>query len=231
MVNASHARRRQSNLDQIVNDIPATSDREVAVALHDYVRDHVAFGFTPYFDAATPEQTLALGIGHCNPQASLIVALLRRAGLKARFQPVTIDNKVLYGAIQAPPRLSHVFTEVLIGDAWQRLDSYIVDLPLCRAAVSRLKSENRELGYGCHVDATGIWNGIHDSYSQVATPQMILEVHEPVDRIETFYASRAYRHRVGPLRFSSILAPARIATKHLTPLLNAGIERIRCRTR
>jgi hypothetical protein len=203
------------------------SEADVAVFLHNYVRDNILFGFTPYFDTAMPEKTLQLGRGHCNPQARLMVALFRAAGLNARFRPVTINNKVLRRVIQTPDLLSHVFSEVEIGTRWIRLDSYIVDPKLRAVAVAALKKQSCELGYGCHVSATGEWDGHSDSYSQVATPQMILELHEPVEDIEDFYRSTSYKHRVGPLSFNLLLAPARIVSPIALRLMNSPVDRLR----
>lgn len=203
------------------------SDRQLAIKLHDAVRDTIAFGFTPYFDAAGPQKTLALGVGHCNPQARLMVELFRLAGLTARFRPATISDSILRGIVTAVPRLSHVFTEVKMADTWLRLDSYIIDPPLRRAAVAKLRSEKKEIGYGCHVAAEGTWNGTSDCFSQVADPQMILELHDPVDDIEAFFASKAYRHRAGPMSFNLLLAPWRLVAPLAIPVLNARVERLR----
>ena len=161
----------------------ARSPREHAVALHDYVRDEVLFGFTPYFDAATPERTLRLGIGHCNPQASLMIALFRAAGFEARFRPATIGNDIMRGTADAPTRLSHLFTEVNLEGQWLRLDNYIVDPALRRSAIDRLRRDGRALGYGCHATATGKWDGRSNAFSQVATDSMIYELHDAVDRM------------------------------------------------
>lgn len=221
--------RRETQLEDVVDNAMATakSDRQIAVALHDFVRDEIAFGFTPFFDAGSAEQTMKLRVGHCNPQARLMVSLFRLAGLDARFQPVTIKNDVLRGLVTTPPLLSHVYTEVLVDGDWHRLDSYIVDPPLRKAAVMKLRSEGRESGYGCHVSATGSWNGAQDSFSQVATPDMILEEHEAVTDIEEFYRTPEYRHRYGPIRYTTLFAPARLASGWATRLLNTEIERLR----
>ena len=77
---------------------------------------------------------------------------------------MTIDNEILRGVVQAPPRLSHVFTEFYLDGGWFRLDSYIVDPPLRKAALAKLRSEGRKLGYGCHVSANGKWDGTQDSF-------------------------------------------------------------------
>jgi transglutaminase-like putative cysteine protease len=220
---------RRSALDNLATRArdSAADPRGQAIWLHDQVRDHVAFGFTPRFDAAGPEQTWALAVGHCNPQARLMVDLFRRIGLEARFAPVTITNAVLRGVAQTPPRLSHVFTEVSLGGRWIRLDSYIVDPPLRRAAVARLHAEGRTLGYGCHVTATGEWNGEDDAFSQIATSDLVVEEHPPVDDIEDFYRSPAYRHRVGWLRYADLLRPLWPLSSSVARGWNAGVERVR----
>ena len=200
---------------------------EIAIALHNYVRDNVLFGFTPYFDVAEPSETLNLGLGHCNPQAKLMVALFREANIPARFRPATINNEVLRGAVRTPNKLSHVFTEVFLNEKWLRLDSYIVDPRLRRHVVERLKQDDKLLGYGTHVTATGEWDGQSDAYSQVATPDMILELHEPVETIEEFYQSSNYLHRTLNIPFSTLMAPARLYKTTFSKLMNYRIERLR----
>lgn len=200
---------------------------EIAIALHNYVRDNVLFGFTPYFDVAEPSETLNLGLGHCNPQAKLMVALFREANIPARFRPATINNEVLRGAVRTPNKLSHVFTEVFLNEKWLRLDSYIVDPRLRRHVVERLKQDDKLLGYGTHVTATGEWDGQSDAYSQVATPDMILELHEPVETIEEFYQSSNYLHRTLNIPFNTLMAPARLYKTTFSKLMNYRIERLR----
>ena len=67
---------RISELAQRITDKFST-EREKAVALHDYVRDNIKFGFNRYFDLSTPDNTFDLGMGHCNPKGWLITALFR----------------------------------------------------------------------------------------------------------------------------------------------------------
>ena len=219
---------RGASVSQILRVVACTApdDVELAVRLHDTVRDRVKFGFTPYFDAASPDVTLRLGVGHCNPQAALMVDLFRAAGFEARFQPVTISNDVLRGVALTPRLLSHVFTEVKINGRWCRLDSYIVDPPLREAAVGQLRAEGRKLGYGCHVEASD-WDGRSDAFSQIATPDLVLEEHEPVRHIEDFYRSSDYLHAAGGMRYTTLLAPLRAASGATSKLINRPIEELR----
>jgi transglutaminase-like putative cysteine protease len=64
---------KPQTVEEVVEQVTAGAGSEVekAVALHDYVRDSVEFGFNMYFDAAPPEYTLACGRGHCNPKSRL----------------------------------------------------------------------------------------------------------------------------------------------------------------
>ncbi|MFN2220701.1 MAG: transglutaminase-like domain-containing protein, partial [Anaerolineae bacterium] len=61
----------------------ATTERTKAVALHDYVRDRVKFGFNKYFDAGDLDYILACSVGHCNPKTRLMAALFQAAGLES----------------------------------------------------------------------------------------------------------------------------------------------------
>ncbi|VEB44759.1 Transglutaminase-like superfamily [Chromobacterium violaceum] len=125
--------------------LPA-DDREFCVALHDYVRDRVRFGFTAGFERVTPEQTLALGRGHCNAQADLLCALLRGAGFEASLRFVALDKRILRHAVPAPvlfclpSRLFHAVTQLKLGGLRCNIDSYIFDRSGFRQQRARLQA-------------------------------------------------------------------------------------------
>lgn len=196
------------NLGALVGAIvgDATTERERAVRIHDFVRDRIRYGFTPRFDEATPEETLEAGAGHCNPQTRLFVELARAAGLEARYHFVTIGGEILRGVQpNVPALISHGFAEVKVDGRWLAVDSYIVDRAHAAGARARLEREGREVGYGVHRRGTVVWDGASDAFSQLADPTMILEDHGVWDRAEDFYASPGYAHRVGPLTFTTLL--------------------------
>lgn len=60
------------------------TEREKTIALHDYVRDNIKFGFNRYFDLSKPNHTLELSIGHCNPKGELMVALFQMDKLRLK---------------------------------------------------------------------------------------------------------------------------------------------------
>lgn len=175
--------------------------RDKALALFSFMRDGIAFGFTPRFDRATPEETLRFGRGHCNPQAALFTALLHAVGLEARQHFVTLSNAVLDGLFperaSPPARITHSYTEVRLDGAWVPLDGYILDRSYHRAATALLRRQGRVLGLGAHRDGLVDWDGSSPCFSQMADPAMVLADHGATTEPERFYASPDYAQRLG----------------------------------
>jgi hypothetical protein len=177
------------------------TEREKAIALHDYVRDNIKFGFNRYFDLSKPNHTLELAIGHCNPKGELMVALFREAGLEAHHHFVVLPKDIIKGVIPPgmrwliPAELSHCYTEVKVEGTWCKIDSYILDGPLLRAARAKLSEDNRIIGYGTHAHSTNHWDGRSDAFSQF-DKDMMLEDHGRVDDLPTYYRSDRYRNKV-----------------------------------
>ncbi len=171
------------------------TERKKAIALHDYVRDNIKFGFNRYFDLSKPNHTLELSIGHCNPKGELMVALFREAGLEAHHHFVVLPKDIIKGVIPPgmrwliPAELSHCYTEVIVDGIWCNIDSYVLDGPLLTAARSKLSEEGRPFGYGTHGQSTNHWDGRSDAFSQF-DKDMMLEDHGRVDDLRTFYTGR-----------------------------------------
>jgi hypothetical protein len=210
----------------------AATDRERAVKIHDYVRDTVRYGFTSRFDEASPQETLEAGAGHCNPQTNLFVSMLRAAGIEARFHFVTLSGEILRGVLpNVPAEISHSFAEVRLDGRWIKVDSYIVDPAHARGAAKKLASEGREVGYGFHRRGTTSWNGREDAFAQLADPSMVIEDHGTWQSAEDFYASDAFRHRLGPLTYTAMfsLMPS-IFFRAFSTFIDGRIDRMRALT-
>lgn len=203
------------------------TEREKAIALHDYVRDHVKFGFTKYFDAAEPDYTLTCGIGHCNPKGRLMVSLFRAIGLEAYQHFVAIPKDILVDALPPsrrwllPAELSHSYVEVKVEGAWCALDSYIIDTALLKAAQARLAKEGRALGYGVRADGTNVWDGRSNAFSQFDQGMMI-EDHGRVDDLEAYFRTRKYRHQVLRVLFNTMF---RLTGDFVLPAINSQYRR------
>jgi len=145
----------------------AATDREKAVRLHDFVRDEIRFGWTHAFYRMRASDVLRARVGYCNTKATLFVGLLRASGIPARQRFVDLDARVLRGLLSTGRAyVDHSFTEVRLGGAWQRVDSYVVDMSLHRAAREKLARDGGELGWGIHRNGTPVWDGTGDAFVQ-----------------------------------------------------------------
>jgi hypothetical protein len=171
---------------------------EKAVAVFRFVRDEILYGFTSAFDAATPEETLRRGRGHCNPKSALFVAMLGALGIRARSHFVTIDGRLLNGIfpVLGPSRLSHAYSEVHLGGRWLAVDAYCVDRGLFTAARRRLVRSRQRMGFGVHVDGRHDWDGATSAMAQLAHPSMVLEDGGAFDDPRDFYRGRRYKNRM-----------------------------------
>lgn len=158
---------------EVISEAGAETSREKAVALFNFVRDTIKFGFTGRFDEASPEETLKSGLGHCNPQAGLFASLCNAVGVEAQVHFVQISNAVLFGVLgnMGPKQLTHGYTEVRLAEnpaSWTRVDGYIVDLNLYEIASRQLAIQNRREGYGIHANGIVDWDGKSDCFVQLA---------------------------------------------------------------
>lgn len=158
-----------STIVEVVERITTGASDEVerAVRIHDFVRDEVAFGWVPAFDAQTASETLASRIGFCNTKTPLFVTLLRASGIPARVHFAGIDSHILDGMIDPRDRyIDHAYAEVFLDGKWLKVDSHIVDLPLYRAAMAKLRASGKKIGFGVHVNGSATWDGRSDSFAQ-----------------------------------------------------------------
>lgn len=209
--------------------VGSAPEREKAIALHDYVRDKVKFGFNKYFDATPPDYTLTCGHGHCNPKSRLVVSLFQAAGLESYQHFVVIPKDILKDAIPAsrfwmiPAELSHSYVEVKVEGKWCAIDSFIVDPPLLRGAQARLAREGRSLGYGARIDSINIWDGQSDAFSQF-DHSMMIEDHGRVDDLEAYFRDKKYRNHAFGLPFNTMF---KLMGEFGVAPMNAHLEKIR----
>jgi transglutaminase-like putative cysteine protease len=205
------------------------SIRENAIALHDYVREKVKFGFNKYFDASTPDYTLAYGLGHCIPKSRLMVALFNMLGLEAYQHFVAIPKDILKGAIPSSQywmigtRISHSFVDVNVEETWCEIDSFIVDTPLLKGGTAKLVSEGRTFGYGVRTGSVNTWDGMSNAFSQFDW-DMMLEDHGRVDNPEAFFGNKKYRNVVLGMKFNTIF---KLMGEFGVSPINTNIESIR----
>ena len=154
-----------SKANQVTNE--CKDDKQKAIAIHDYIRDNIQFGFPSTFDNTKASDVLSLGYGFCNPQSTLYVAMLRAVGIPARQHFVSISTEILKGCVNPGTKyVDHTFTELYLNHKWIKCDSYIVDPKLRQNSLNFLRKNNLLIGYGIHINGSQEFDGENDSFSQ-----------------------------------------------------------------
>ena len=221
----------QPSLAKIVGEVlrKGQSEQEKAVALHNFVRDGVLFGFSRNFDAATPEETLSCGRGHGIPKSRLLAALFKTAGFESYLHFVLIPKEILWDTLPPnlywllPDEISHSYVEVKVSGWWCRIDSFIVDRSLQLAGRARLRIEKRQMGYGVRLGGTSIWSGRGDAFSQFSEVLMVAD-HGRVEDPVAFFKDSRYRNKIYGIPVNTLF---RFRGKRNTEKINADMDRFR----
>ncbi|MBN2045570.1 MAG: transglutaminase domain-containing protein [Anaerolineales bacterium] len=163
-----------------------------------YVRDEIKFGMPQRWDKVKASETIACKTGYCNTKATLFHALCIAAGIPSRIHTGLIDLQIMDGVIPgaalqfAPKTGCHSWMEVLIGDQWHSIDSYINDLAFYRGALKLLHASGRKTGYSIsELDAP---SSCEFNFGQKGFVHMgaVVEDHGVWDDFSTYMASDRY---------------------------------------
>lgn len=194
---------------------------------HDYVRDELAFGYNATDDLPA-SAVIADGYGQCNTKATVLMALLRRLGVRCRIHGFTIDKVLQKGAITgvayqlAPRDILHSWVEAELDGRWVNLEGFILDRAYLTAVQERFADDDGPFcGYGVAIgdlaDPPVAFDG-GDTYIQVDGINADLGVHDDPD---DFYAA-----------FGTNLGPARswLYRNVIRHRMNANVQRLRGRS-
>lgn len=166
----------QAALNNTLHINALKTPKQKALAIHNFIRDEILFGFNPLFYDLKASDVLALKRGYAVNKSTLFVAMLRAVGIPSRQVFVDISKKLLKGlspimgtSVLVPTKyLDHCYTEVLLDNKWLKVDSYVVDGALFKAAQAKLsEARNRKLmGWALHRDGTNEWDGEKNAFSQ-----------------------------------------------------------------
>ena len=173
------------------------TDRDKALAAHAFVK---RLPYTRAFKLRprTARQVLDAGCGDAPDKATLLVALLRLAGLPARMRLVQMRGEIMRGIIDGLSVVHRPFVEVWIDGEWLSTDVYIFDASYLASARQALKDQGGTWGFGVHVASPMVWTGREStsiSPLPFAQDPMVVEelgaFHDPAD----YMRSRAFRRR------------------------------------
>jgi len=146
---------------------PSMTNTQKAIAIHDFVRDEIKFGFSRNFWNETASNVLTNKIGFCNNKSTLFVAMLRAAKIPARIRVFALSKDVLKNILDPGTKyVDHSIVEVFLNDKWIQVDSHIVDTKLSESAQKKLPREIK-LGYGIRQNSCRVWDGKSDCFSQL----------------------------------------------------------------
>ncbi len=107
---------------------------ELIGEVYTFVRDEIAYGYTTSFSIPA-SQVLSKGYGNCITKSTLLMALLRAAGIPCRFHAMTIRKVIFRGLLPklsyklVPKHPHHAWIEILYNNRWLAMEGHIVDKP------------------------------------------------------------------------------------------------------
>lgn len=216
---------RHPDIERLISDRgwPALALRERIGAIYDFVRNEIAFGYNEADDLPA-SRVLADGLGQCNTKGTLMMALLRAAGVPCRFHGFTIDKALQKGAVTglayrlAPREIIHSWVEVWFDGRWVCLEGFILDADYLHSLQRRFPEARRFCGFGAatpDLSAPSVdWRG-QDTFIQ---KDGIVGDFGTFDDPDAFYA----RHG------GNLSGPRRWLFVHLVrKRMNANVARIR----
>lgn len=170
------------------------TEREKAIAVYGFVK-RMPFAKPFKMRLHTAREVLEAGKGDAPDKATLMVALLRLAGLPARIRYVMLRGEILRGLTTSMTAAARPVVEAWIGGRWVRTDTYIFDAGYMAAARARLREQGWEWGYGIHVNGQTLWDGVNSSFvggqPTDNDPMVVQDLGVYCDPLE-FVSSRTY---------------------------------------
>lgn len=188
------------------------NEREKALAIYGYVK-RLPLARRMKMNLRSAREVYDAGRGDGGEKATLLVAMLRIAGIPARIRVVMMSGEILRGITSKLTESPRPLLEVWLHEQWLRTDTFIYDAECMASARQQLKEKGWEWGYGIHVAGAMVWNGFESAFLGAVPTECDLMVvkdegvfHDPVH----YHASRGFGSlRVRLLRMLqwSLVAP------------------------
>lgn len=173
------------------------SEREKALAVYAFVK-RLPFAKPLKLQQRTARQVLDAGRGDSPDKATLLVALLRLAGIPARIHWWEYDGQIMRGLVRSLAAGSRPTVEAWLGGQWVGTDTFIFDAAYMAAARQRLRELGWMCGFGIHRDGQAIWDGANGAWVCGRPPQedpLVLDDQGCWNDPLEFVQSEAYRRK------------------------------------
>jgi hypothetical protein len=201
------------------------TERERALALYRFVK-RMPFTKPMKLRLHTARQVLDHGHGDAVDKATLLVAMLRIAGLPARLRYIELHGAILRGLTGAITSAGRPVLEVWTGKHWAATDTYIFDAHYVASAREQMRQRGWDWGYGMHVRGHGLWNGREDAFltgDAATTAEISLGVlgrfHDPLEFVRSDVCRERYPRLARSMRWNLL---ARSMNRAVTELRAAG---------
>jgi hypothetical protein len=203
----------------------ARTDRQKALAIYAFVK-RLPYAKRIKLEYPTARDVLDQRTGDGDDKATLLIAMLRAAGIPARIRYMEMKGTMLRGLVPSahPPDAARPVAEIWL-DRWVRTDTYIFDASYISAALRQLRARGWTCGWGLHVDAATLWNGKDDAFlggCPIEEDPMLMRTlcvaSDPLDLVAPAMRSNGYRYR------RSVRA---IQWNMLAPAMSRSIGRLR----
>jgi len=198
------------------------TERAKAVRIYGFVK-RIRFAKPFKMRMRTAREVIDVGSGDATDKATVLVALLRVAGIPARLRYVELRGEILRGLTSAMTSAARPVAEIWLAGRWVCTDTYIFDAAYMAAARQRLREQDWEWGYGIHRDGHAIWNGLDASWLGSAPtgqdPMVLRDLGVFGDPLE-FISSETYNRMYSRL-------PRALHWNMLAPLMDRTIRELR----
>ena len=139
------------------------TEREKALAVYGFVK-RMPFAKPLKLRLRTARQVIDAGRGDAADKATVLIALMRAAGIPARLRYIELRGEVLRGLTSNVASAGRPVAEIWLNDCWMRTDTYIFDAAYMAAARQRLKEHGWDWGYGIHRNGDAIWSAAGEAF-------------------------------------------------------------------
>lgn len=139
------------------------SEREKALACYAFVK-RLPYTRPLKMRLRSAREVLDATRGDSPDKATLLVALLRLAGIPARLHYVELRGEIARGLTSSLASASRPIVEAWLQGRWVPTDTYIHDAAYMAGARQRLRELGWEHGFGIHRDGDAIWNGVDGAW-------------------------------------------------------------------
>ena len=195
----------------------AHTDRQKALAIYAYVK-RLPYAKRIKLEYPTARHVIEQRSGDGDDKVTLLIAMLRVAGIPARVRYLEMKGVMLRGLVPSPnpPDAARPLAEIWLDGRWVRTDTYIFDAAYVAAALRNMRVRGWKCGWGLHVDADQLWNGKDDAFlgglpteEDPMLMRTLCVVSDPLELVAPAMRRNGYRYRrsVRALQWN-MLAPA-----------------------